>query len=334
MPAKNTIFIYKIISFFIIIYMKRTISNEIELVNAFKECEEGDVIVVNSGTYYLSDTLELNVNNVTVTGDKNKRPVLDFSKTQQGTNGFVVKCDDVHIDNLIIQYAGHKGLLAQTNNSVFENIDTLGNCDCGFQLKRTSKTKVINCCSYKNFGYLVNGFNSDGFCDKQYEGEGNEWINCKSWKNADDGFDFFERITPSDKPTMLKNCVAFDNGLESIDLTDNPRIKTDNKFFEERKCDLEKYPSSGNGNGFKLGGRGTLHNITLDNCVAFNNKHCGFAKNCNGGRIELNFCVSSNNECNFSIRGREEQIIAKNCISTKSKFLEENKKNKNISIYG
>ena len=93
------------------------VNNEEELINAFDSCKELDTIIIESGTYYLPNTLELNVSGVKVLGDENERPALDFSKTPQGINGFVIKCDNVHISNLIIQYAGHKGLLAQTNNS-------------------------------------------------------------------------------------------------------------------------------------------------------------------------------------------------------------------------
>lgn len=109
-------------------------------------------------------------------------------------------------------------------------------------------------------------------------------------------------------------------------------------FKEQHNCNLEEYPSSGNGNGFKLGGRGTLHNITLDNCVAFNNKHCGFTKNCNAGRIDSNSCVSSKNEDDFSLHDNMNRIIAKNCISTNDESLhrykKQKKKNININIYG
>ena len=304
--------------------MNIDVTNEIELIEAFNNSKATNINIA-SGVYHLKDTLFLNVSNVIIKGDEFDRPILDFSETPNGTNGLVIECDNIQVKNIIIRYAGYKGLFATTNNSTFENIDTYGNCDCGFQLKFSSNTKIISCCSYDNFGYMtmkdgtpIFGFNSDGFCDKQYEGPGNIWFNCKSWNNSDDGFDFYERITPEDSPTIIENCVAFSNGYEEKDISKNPRKDTDSSFFETCEYDLTKYPSYGNGNGFKLGGNFTKHCVITNNCYAFNNKRNGFAQNENIGKMDVNKCVSSGNGLyNYGFRTYAGKVTISNCITTK-----------------
>ena len=300
------------------------VTNEIELIEAFNNSEATNINIA-SGVYHLKDTLFLGINGISVTGDESNRPILDFSKAKHGINGFVIECDNIQIKNIIIAYSGNKGLFAKTNNSLFSNIETYGNCDCGFQLKYSSNTKVIDCCSHDNFGYMTMkngkpnfGFNSDGFCDKQYEGPGNTWINCKAWNNSDDGFDFYERITPGDSPTVIENCYSFNNGYSEKDISKNPRVKTDYYFLGACGYDLTKYPSYGNGNGFKLGGGNKGHSVIINNCFVFNNKRNGFTQNNNNGKVELTKCFAvNNNEYNFGFNSEDGELLTVNCITLK-----------------
>ena len=303
--------------------MDVNVTNINELLDAFNN-KNASNINISSGIYLLEDTLLLNTNNIIIKGDECNRPILDFSRMQYGKNGVVIECNNIQFKNIIIRYAGNKGLLAKTHNSVFENIDTYGNCDCGFQLKYSSGVKVIGCCSYDNFGYKLlkdgrpnYGFNSDGFCDKQYSGPGNIWVNCKSWNNSDDGFDFYERITPKESPTIIENCVAFSNGYNEKDMSKNPRIETDKIFFENCGYNIKKYPAYGCGNGFKLGGNFTKHNIIISGCVAFNNKRNGIGQNENLGEMIVNKCVASGNGLyNYSFRTYNGKLILSNYVST------------------
>lgn len=302
------------------------VTNEIELLDSFSNINVSNIII-SSGIYFLNDTLFLSHNNLIIEGDEFNRPILDFSKIPYGKNGLVIECDNIQLKNIIIRYAGHKGLFAKTHNSIFENIDTYGNCDCGFQLKYSSNTKVINCSSYDNFGYMLLknnepkfGFNSDGFCDKQYTGPGNIWINCKAWNNSDDGFDFYERITPEESPSIMENCVAFNNGYLEKDISKNPRIEIDKVFFDNCEYNLENYPSYGCGNGFKIGGNFTKHIVILKNCIAFNNKRNGIGQNENLGNMTLYKCLSCGNGLyNYGFRTYGGKLIMIGCISTDGK---------------
>lgn len=302
------------------------VTNEIELIEAFRTCNyeksEYNTINISSGTYYLSETLSLNSENIKIVGDCANRPILDFHKTLIGTNALVITGNNIEVYNIVVRYSGYKGIFAKTTNSTFENIDVYGNCDCGFQLKNSSNTKVIGCCSYNNFGYMTMngekpnfGFNSDGFCDKQYDGPGNIWIDCKSWGNSDDGFDFYERITPIDRPTIIENCVAFGNGGKKRDISKNPRIEVDVDFFKKNNYELTNYPSYGNGNGFKLGGNFAAHNIILKKCLSFDNSRNGFGQNNNIGKMILEKCVASGNGLyNYGFRTYDGELLMKNSI--------------------
>lgn len=84
-------------------------------------------------------------------------------------------------------------------------------------------------------------------------------------------------MRPSDDiNTILDNCGAFKNGY----------LKSG------------AVATSGNGNGFKMGGsdaKDLRHNFTVTNCLAFQNKVRGFDQNNNKGSMILYNCTSWNN---------------------------------------
>ena len=59
----------------------------------------------------------------------------------------------------------------------------------GSDLSLGARNKVINCDSYRNFDAVTDGENADGFAAKDRVGPGNEFRGCRSWQNADDGWD-------------------------------------------------------------------------------------------------------------------------------------------------
>ena len=111
------------------------------------------------------------------------------------------------------------------------------------------------------------GGNADGFCDKQFTGGGNTYINCRAWNNSDDGWDLYKRGTTS--PIVFINCITYNNSPEYYDFTGNPRLETDKAWFdsvEGKTMTTSKnhtdtwyrthYYNNGNKNGFKIGGAG------------------------------------------------------------------------------
>jgi hypothetical protein len=105
-------------------------------------------------------------------------------------------------------------------------------------------------------------------------GTDNYFYGCRAWQNSDDGFDGYLR--PSNNiTTTLENCWSFQNGYLSDGTT-----------------------SSGNGNGFKMGGsdaRDLEHNMILKNCLTFDNMAKGFDQNHNKASMVLLNCTGYRN---------------------------------------
>lgn len=119
---------------------------------------------------------------------------------------------------------------------------------------------VVNCESYENKdGSMIN---ADGFASKSGSGENNQFVNCVSHDNADDGWDLYNTL--SDGPngrTIIENCVAYNNG----------------------------------NNGFKLGGEGREVPHILRNSVAYHNNLDGITDNFNPGELRVENNTSFDN---------------------------------------
>lgn len=308
----------------------------------------GDIVYLYPGEYFFNKTININCDNIKITNytksvTYNKNLVIfnfkdipyicsDYDRNltsyySDNGNGLNVKCNYCEISNIIIKCAAFRGLENFGNFNVFENIETCYNCDCGHSQHGINNI-IINCYSHHNFDYrfiksgkIKYGYNSDGFADKLHNGNGNIFINCTSEYNGDDGFDFFQRETPENFPTLLKYCISLNNGLKLLDMSLNERLIEDDEYFN--KYDIKNYPNYGNGNGFKLGGVHSVndvnyinnHNINLINCIALSNKQYGFSQNHNRGIIKLENCQACNNDINYSFIDDKTHIYIKNCFS-------------------
>ena len=67
--------------------------------------EPGDVVRLTAGTFYLSDSLSLDVNGVQVEGEGMNKTILDFSDQQSGAQGLSVTSDNVTLQDFSIQNA-------------------------------------------------------------------------------------------------------------------------------------------------------------------------------------------------------------------------------------
>lgn len=254
---------------------------------------------------------------------QDETPILDFSTQPYGSSfpGISLHAASayMHIRGLTIRYAGDNGMINNGNNHIIENCSFYGNCDTGLQHKSGGGNLIKNCDSYSNFDYQTGGVlaadfggNADGFADKQYTNAvANTYEGCRAWNNADDGWDFFQKVGSS----ILKNCICYQNGPKTYNLVNSPRLSTDAVWFSQFPktvtnsdagtdgVSLENYPNYGNGNGFKLGGEYTRHNITLTNCLSVGHKKlagvAGFSQNNNAGAMTLYNCAAFDNYYNY-----------------------------------
>ena len=267
----------------------------------------GDSILLAPGTYSINSTI-----NITKSGtvdskiyllvSENGRALLDcsslpFSSSNRGIN---LKANYWYMKGLDIKGAGDNGMNISGSNNVIEFCTFYENQDTGLQLGGgASNNRIINCDSYFNAD-PSNG-NADGFAPKLDVGTDNYFYGCRAWQNSDDGWDGYLR--PSDNVnTIIENCWSFMNG-----------------YLKNRSA------SSGNGNGFKMGGGDNSNkdslrnNVTIKNSLCFDNRVKGYDQNNNyGSMILLNCTAFRNGSLNFAIPGKiraTSEVTVKNCIS-------------------
>ena len=126
---------------------------------------------------------------------------------------------------------------------------------------------IRNCDSYHNYDAVNGGENADGYGAKESSGTGNRFEGCRSWENADDGYDFYAWVGT----ITLTNSWAYRSAR--------------NSSFTGANSD---------GNGFKLGGDDTGGNHQLMMCSAWDNKTRGFTNN-SGANSSCSGCTSCAN---------------------------------------
>jgi hypothetical protein len=271
-------------------------------------------IYLRGGTYTLTAGISLAASRSgTATNIKNlwaypgdARPVLDFSSmtrattTVGGVRGVSFSPSYWHIKGIDFYNASDNGMFLAGSNNKVEYCFFYENQDTGLQLGGgAANNQIVNCDAYYNVDPSQG--NADGYAAKLDVGTGNAFTGCRAWQNSDDGWDGYMR--PSDDvSTTLDNCWAFKNGY----------LKSG------------AVATSGNGNGFKMGGsdlKDLRHNFTLTHCLAFQNKVRGFDQNNNKGSMTLYNCTAWNNGQNYGMNSSGvtlatgKTMILKNCIS-------------------
>ena len=266
----------------------------------------GDTILVRGGSYVLSATISLSKSGTVAKGFcllayPGERPLLDFSSMAvSGSNrGIQLSGSRWFIKGFDVKGAGDNGMFISGSNNTVEFCSFSENRDTGLQLGGgASNNNIINCDSYYNVDPSQG--NADGFSPKLDVGTGNYFYGCRCWQNSDDGWDGYLRPS-NDVTTTLENCWSFSNGY----------LKTGNA-------------SSGNGNGFKMGGGDNgnsdmlKHNMILKRCLAFDNRVKGFDQNNNVGSMTLNNCTAYRNGTNYSISRALDSgktLIVVNCVA-------------------
>ncbi|UII27141.1 T9SS type A sorting domain-containing protein [Fulvivirga maritima] len=280
------------------------------LTHAISVVSAGDYIYMRGGTYYYSSSIVIDRSKngsssapIRVFAYNGETPIIDFSaqSVSSSNRGIVMDAFYWHWRGITIQKAGDNGMLLSGNNNTIENCIFRQNRDTGLQLSRyntsansisqwPSNNLITGCEAFDNAD--PDSEDADGFAAKLTCGEGNQFINCVSHHNIDDGWDLY---TKSDTGPIgvvyFEGCIAHSNGT------------------------LTNGSTSGNGdkNGYKLGS--SAHNINhiLRRCIAFNNGKHGFADNGNTGSMQFINCTSYNNEeYNFHTRDGASHIFRNN----------------------
>jgi hypothetical protein len=200
-----------------------------------------------------------------------ERPVFDFSKVKDNCRikGFDVTGDWIHLKGLEVvgvpqnNNLNHEswGIWVSGSDNTFELINAHHNMGPGLFIQDGGGNLVLNCDSHDNYDpHTSNGAgeSADGFgAHISANHPGNVFRGDRAWNNSDDGFDLINAFSS----VTIENSWAWHNGYI-------PGTNT----------------SSGNGNGFKMGGYGGKYvsngaKHTIRNSVAFSNKASGFYAN-------------------------------------------------------
>ena len=210
--------------------------------------------------------------------DDNVCPELDFMGTGAGLvhGGNYWYFHGFSVTNSLMN---QKGFQISGSNNVVDNVITHHNGNTGLQICRLFGTDlfedwpannlILNCTSYGNAD--AGHEDADGFAAKLTVGNGNVFDGCVAHHNSDDGWDLYAKVeTGSIGAVTIKNSIAYANGY------------------------LENGESSGNGNGFKMGGESLSGKHVIMDSLAFNNKAKGIDSNSCPDIIVIR-CTSYNN---------------------------------------
>ena len=308
----------------------------------------GDTLYLLGGQYDLGNTKISSKNGsstayIVISGYPGEQAILDFRTTAYGTRGLQVasSCTYLHIKDLTLRYSGKNNLYNEGSYCLFENLDIYGSSDTGCQMKVGGYNIIKNVDSHDNFDYELDksgnltqcdfGGNADGFADKQHSGAPNHYIGCRAWNNSDDGWDFFDRVTTGE--TIIEQSICYKNGPAYYDMRDHPRYQTDKAWFDQFATprtvvdadgntvtvSLDRYPNMGNGNGFKMGGNYSSHQIMVHHCLAVANTVKGFDQNNNDGTMRVYNNTGYLNGYDFGFTTKYGTLSIQNCLSYKGK---------------
>lgn len=282
---------------------------------AVDRAQPGDMILLNDGVFPCRQTILLSGSG---TGDHpirllaapKAKPVLEFAgvtagdeKQRAASRGVFLTGDHWILEGLEIRHAADNGLKIEGSHNRVERCVFHHNGDSGLQIGLAKKSKndgtlaahntIVNCDSYRNFDARTKGENADGFACKLFPGEGNSFVGCRAWENADDGWDLFMTTFP----VALDRCWAWHNG--------------DPGLFPQVQGSY-----NGDGNGFKLGGQDKPASHLVRRCVAFDHPFGsgnGFEDNNNTAPITLQHCTAWGNKTNFQFK--KASHVLENCAS-------------------
>ncbi len=265
--------------------------NPMDFEAALLAVKAGQTIYMLEGTYKYANTITIAAGNdgakdnyKSLRAYPGAKVVIDFSQQacKSSNRGIILDGNYWHFYGITIYGAGDNGMLLAGDYNIIEMCIFENNQDTGLQLSRNNNSNsvadwpsynyILNCTSRNN--HDPDGEDADGFAPKLTCGEGNVFDGCLAYNNVDDGWDCYAKpeTGPIGKVTII-NCIAFRNG------------QTEDGTFT----------ADSDGNGFKLGGGGIGTPHTVINCLAFENKNCGFVDNNNPTALTLINCTAFNN---------------------------------------
>ena len=249
----------------------------------------GDTVFIRGGTYSITTPANSGAGiSITKSGTSDSKriyfwaypgevPVFDFSKmTISGsgyTHGFVISGSYLHFKGIEekgvpMNTSSNNGVMVDgASHDIFELMNMHHNCGNGiFIANGTGGHLVLNCDAHENYdpgSTKGAGQNADGF-GVHYQKSGDTTIlrGCRSWWNSDDGFDCINQSVA----VRIENCWNSLSGYVPGTMTP---------------------ATSGNGNGFKVGGfdmpptkyPAVIPHHVVTNCVGFLCKAAGFYQN-------------------------------------------------------
>ncbi|MFI9229994.1 right-handed parallel beta-helix repeat-containing protein [Streptomyces rimosus] len=245
------------------------VSTAAALQDAVAHARAGTTIQVRGGTYYPAESLKSAADGtpsarITLTAYGNEKVRIDGSKLPAGSWLAGISGDYWTVQNLTFQKSPAHGFVATSSTGgVFRNLVTADNGNSGFTLRGegTNDNLVQNLDSHGNFDPATHGQNADGIAVKFGSGQGNRITGARLFNNADDGLDLWKFAGP----VTIEHTWSYGNG----------KNRWNDPAFE------------GNGNGFKLGGGGTVAAHVVNNNAAWDNTLHGFTENSNPGATVL-----------------------------------------------
>jgi hypothetical protein len=257
-------------------HAKRVIQVPLEcknLAEVLSHAKFGDEIRIAPGTYHLSGPIHLTEkgpsNSIYIGSQGPGNVILDFSAEQEakGQTGIDLSGDGYYLCRIEVVHAGSFGFYITGGHNFLMYCASHENRNSGTHLDIGANHNHIRYCdSYRNFDPKTLGEDADGFAAKHAIGPGNTFRDCRSYQNADDGFDFW--MSPN--PIVIEDCVAFRNGYNIWHIPD----------FQ------------GDGNGFKFGGNYVATAHIARRCISIENPLNGFDQNHNIGALTLEDCVA------------------------------------------
>jgi hypothetical protein len=241
----------------------------------------GDTVWIRGGTYkittpktsgagiQLSKSGTSDTNRIKYWAYPGETPLFDFSNLTISTSGYtfgiVISGNWVHLKGIEeccvpMNTSSNNGFASEGTNNIYELLNAHNNSGSGIQVG--GGNLALNCDSHDNYDPTSaqgDGQNADGFgVHGQKSGVSTIIRGCRSWWNSDDGYDFINQ----EWPVTIENSWAFGCGTANYGTT---------------------RPSSGNGNGFKIGSSKTGVRHLVQNNVAWGNKANGFYANHSSG---------------------------------------------------
>jgi len=160
------------------------------------------------------------------------------------------------------------------DHNKFERLN-IHNNGLGLLIYGGSDNLVLNCDFHHNYDPETSYGNGNGLQVGYIDaGDENTIRGCRSWNNADDGFDLWN----NDGNVIIDSCWSWMNGYREDGIT-----------------------TGGDGNGFKLGNTATNQSSnflrTVTNCMAFDNRKAGLNQNLANCKMYLYNNIAYNNLC-------------------------------------